>query len=85
MKREPHFLDEFIEEIKKTQAYKDLPDKSEPWYNKDGDCIMYIWSNEDTIGDWLNERITVFRSPRERSIIGFAVYGISAIMGEGEG
>jgi hypothetical protein len=77
---EPHPLDDIIEELKETQAYKDLPDKPEPWYNPYGDCIQYQWTDEETVGDWVNEYLTLYRSPEDHRIIGFSISGISHII-----
>ncbi len=55
---------------------------AEPWYNQDGDCLVYKMANEATIADRIDELLTIYRSAQDNRPIGFQIKGIAAIIGK---
>ena len=54
--------------------------RAEPWYNPDGDCIVYKMANEASIADRIDELLTIYRSAVDNRPIGFQIKGIGAIL-----
>ena len=54
--------------------------KAEAFYNEHGDCIDYQTVDEPFYGDRLNSLVTVYRSMRDRRVIGFLVKGVRRIL-----
>ncbi len=52
----------------------------EPWYNQDGDCLVYKMANEASVADRIDELLTIDRSAVDNRPIGFQIKGISAII-----
>jgi len=52
----------------------------EPWYNPDGDCIVYQLVDEAIIAERIDELLTIYRSAIDRRPIGFQVKGVAAII-----
>jgi len=53
--------------------------KSEPRYNRAGDCVEYFFSNEAHHADRVDGVLTLYRADDNHSIIGFQVKGITAL------
>ena len=54
--------------------------KAEPWYNPDGDCIVYKMANEAAVADRIDELLTIYRSAVDNRPIGFQIKGVAAII-----
>jgi hypothetical protein len=52
----------------------------EPWYNPDGDCIIYQTSDEAIVADRIDESLTIYRSVEAGKAIGFQIKGVLAII-----
>ena len=37
----------------------------EPWYNQDGDCLVYKMANEASVADRIDELLTIYRSAED--------------------
>ena len=71
---EKHFLDNLMSD-------EGAPEfRPEPWYNPEGDCIIYETANEAVIADRIDEILTVYRSATDDRPIGFEIKGIQAIL-----
>ena len=52
----------------------------DPWYNQDGDCLVYKMANEASIADRIDELLTIYRSAENNRPIGFQIKGVGAII-----
>jgi len=52
----------------------------EPWYNPDGDCIIYQMSDEAIVADRVDEVLTIYRSVNTGNAIGYQIKGVAAII-----
>ena len=82
MERKPHFLDEFVAELKKLGEFESESQRDGLRYNEHGDCIMYLSVNEAVVADRIDEFLTLYRSAIDERAIGFQLKGIQALMGE---
>ena len=71
---ENHFLEEFV--VGQTKQ------EPEPWYNPDGDCIVYQMTNEAVVGDRIDEVLTIYRSAVTGKAIGYQIKGVAALTRE---
>jgi hypothetical protein len=69
---EEHFLKDFV-----TGPSRFSP---EPWYNPDGDCIIYQTSDEAIVAERVDELLTIYRSAITGKSIGCQIKGVNAIM-----
>jgi len=67
-----HFLDDVMDGSPEFHAA--------PWYNPDGDCIVYQMANEAIVADRIDPVLTVYRSAIDRRPIGFQIKGVQAII-----
>ncbi len=67
-----HFLNDFVEGSAEF--------RSEPWYNRQGDCIILQTANEAIVADRIDEFLTVYRSAQDNRPIGLQVKGVQAII-----
>jgi hypothetical protein len=82
MEQERHFLDEFVEGLKASGKYESESKPGVPWYNRHGDCVMYLSVDEGVVADRIDEYLTLYRSAVDERVIGFQLKGIKALMGE---
>lgn len=68
---ETHFLSEFVV----GQAHQE----PEPWYNPDGDCIIYQMLDEAIVADRIDEVLTIYRSAISAKAIGYQIKGVAAL------
>ena len=54
--------------------------KAEPWYNPDGDCVVYKMANEAAVADRIDELLTIYRSAANNRAIGFQIKGVAEII-----
>jgi hypothetical protein len=54
--------------------------RPEPWYNPDGDCIVYKMANEAAVAERIDELLTIYRSAEDERAIGFQIKGVDAIV-----
>ncbi|MBW8002534.1 MAG: hypothetical protein FVQ80_11000 [Planctomycetes bacterium] len=69
---EEHFLNKYV---KGEQKFV-----SEPWYNSDGDCIVYQTADEAVVADRIDEILTIYRSAVTDEAIGFKIKGVQGIL-----
>lgn len=69
---EKHFLDGTMEGSPTFRA--------EPWYNPDGDCLIYQIADEAFVAERVDDLLTVYRSMFNRRTIGFQIKGVRAIL-----
>ena len=69
---EKHFLADMMEG---EPTFRD-----EPWYNPDGDCIVYKMADEAIVADRIDELLTVYNSAVDNRPIGFQIKGVRAIL-----
>lgn len=68
---EDHFLNEFVKDVKR--------ERPEPWYNPDGDCIIYQIVDEAIVADRIDEVLTIYRSAISGNPIGYQIKGVAAL------
>lgn len=68
---EKHFLSELVESEERL--------KPQPWYNPDGDCIIYQIVDEAIVADRVDEVLTIYRSALTRKAIGYQIKGVVAL------
>ena len=68
---EKHFLEDFVLDEQRTP--------SEPWYNADGDCIVYQKVDEAIVADRIDNVLTLYRSAITQKVIGFQIKGVAAL------
>jgi hypothetical protein len=54
--------------------------KAEPWYNPDGDCIVFKMVDEAVVADRIDEVLTVYNSAVDNRPIGFQIKGVIAVV-----
>lgn len=54
--------------------------RPEPWYNPDGDCIVFQMADEAIVANRVDELLTVYESAVDGRAIGFQIKGVSAII-----
>jgi hypothetical protein len=62
---EEHFLKDFVSGEKGISP--------EPWYNPDGDCIIYQVVDDATVAQRIDEVLTIYRSFESGKAIGFQI------------
>jgi len=68
---EEHFLKDFVVGLSRRQ--------SEPWYNPEGDCIIYQMCDEGMVAARIDEVLTVYNSAVTGKTIGFQIKGVAAL------
>jgi len=51
-----------------------------PWYNPAGDCIHYHWRDDEFYRDWMDDKLTVYRSHKNDEAVGCEIKGIHALL-----
>ena len=69
---EEHFLTDMMEGEPTFRA--------EPWYNPDGDCVVYKLADEAVVASRVDELLTVYNSAIDGRPIGFQIKGVQAII-----
>src|SRR5262245_26668571 len=68
---EEHFLSAFV-----NGQTRETP---EPWYNPDGDCIIYQIADEAIVAERVDEVLTIYNSAITSRPIGFQIKGVAAL------
>ena len=68
---EKHFLADLVAGQERKQPI--------PWYNPDGDCIIYQFADEAVIADRIDEVLTIYRSAISNKPIGYQIKGVAAL------
>jgi hypothetical protein len=68
---EEHFLKDFVSGLSRQSPV--------PWYNPDGDCIIYQTRDEAFVAERIDEVLTVYNSAISGKTIGFQIKGIGAL------
>ena len=71
---EKHFLEGMMEGEGKPEF------RAEPWYNPDGDCIVFKMADEAIVAERVDELLTVYNSAVDNRPIGFQIKGVQAII-----
>src|SRR5829696_3243474 len=71
---EEHFLKDFVAGLTRHEG------PPEPWYNPDGDCIIYQTEDEAIVADRIDESLTIYRAIESGKAIGFQIKGVAAIV-----
>jgi len=71
---EDHFLKEYVEGAVRGQT--------EPWYNADGDCIIYQMIDEAVVAERVDEVLTIYHSAISGKSIGYQIKGVGALAGK---
>jgi hypothetical protein len=69
---EDHFLKEFVVGQSRSDP--------EPWYNPEGDCIIYQTSDEAIVAERIDNLLTIYRSISTNKAIGYQIKGVLAIL-----
>jgi hypothetical protein len=69
---EEHFLKDFV------SGPSGIAPK--PWFNPDGDCIIYQTSDEPFVAERIDEVLTLYRSIESDAVIGYQIKGVRAIL-----
>jgi hypothetical protein len=70
---EEHFLKDFVSGSSRSTTH-------EPWYNRDGDCIIYQTADEAVIAERIDDVLTIYVSAVSKKAIGFQIKGVAALM-----
>lgn len=68
---EEHFLKEFVTGISR--------ESPKPWYNPDGDCIIYQMADEAVVADRIDGVLTIYRSAIDNRPVGYQIKGVGEI------
>jgi len=68
---EKHFLSDFV-------AGQARPDP-QPWYNPDGDCIIYQMCPEAVVAERIDDVLTIYNSAVSGKAIGYQIKGVAAL------
>jgi len=81
MERKPHFLDEFVDELREKGELQSEAKLGTLWYNREGDCVMLLATNEGVVADRIDQYLTLYRSAVENDrVIGIQLKGIRGLM-----
>ncbi|MGB7195316.1 MAG: hypothetical protein WBD81_17820 [Collimonas pratensis] len=69
---EEHFLSNLVVGVERETIY-------EPWYNPDGDCIVYQMVDEAIIADRIDDVLTIYRSAITGNPVGYQIKGVAAL------
>jgi len=74
---EKHFLDDFVQK----QGWKraECVQPSTPWYNAEGDCILFQSEECACIGERVDDILTILRSAEHGRAVGFQIKGVRAL------
>ena len=53
---------------------------SQPWYNPDGDCIVFQTHGEAVVAKRIDDLLTIYNSAIDERPIGFQIKGVKAII-----
>lgn len=68
---EKHFLEHIVADEEREQA--------KPWYNAEGDCIIYQVADEAVVAERIDEILTIYRSALTDKPIGYQIKGVVAL------
>lgn len=68
---EEHFLKESVKGVQRRAP--------EPWYNVDGDCIVYQLADEAIVAERVDEILTIYNSAITGKAIGYQIKGVGAL------
>jgi hypothetical protein len=68
---EEHFLKDLVS-VPRDSEHK-------PWWNPDGDCIIYQTTDEATVAERIDDILTIYVSVISEKPIGFQIKGIAAM------
>jgi hypothetical protein len=68
---EEHFLKEYVSGVSR--------EPTRPWYNPDGDCIVYQMVDEAIIAQRVDPILTLYRSAITDKPIGYQIKGVAAL------
>lgn len=54
--------------------------RGEPWYNLPGDCLVWHFRSDESFAERIDDKLTVYRSLEDRSIVGCQVKGVDALV-----
>ena len=69
---EEHFLKDFVADESRLEP--------QPWYNPDGDCIVYQFVNDAIVSDRIDEVLTIYHSAVSGNAIGYQIKGVAALV-----
>jgi hypothetical protein len=68
---EEHFLKDYVSAPREKEH--------KPWWNPDGDCIIYQTTDEATVAERIDDILTIYVSVISGKTIGFQIKGIGAM------
>src|SRR5947207_13890296 len=68
---EEHFLKDFVK--------GEARERPEPWYNPDGDCIIYQVADEAIVAERIDEVLTIYNSAVSGKAIGYEIKVVAAL------
>jgi hypothetical protein len=72
-----HFLKDFVSGSRQPREGR------KPWYNPDGDCIIYQTTDDEAIvADRIDASFTIYRSAESGKIVGCQINGVGKSMHE---
>jgi hypothetical protein len=69
---EKHFLNDFVEGEPGFRA--------EPWYNADGDCIVFKAQDVGVVAERVDDILTLYLSAEDEQPVGFQIKGVKHLM-----
>ena len=75
---EKHFKNHFLADLVKGLGEPEF--RAEPWYNPDGDCVVFQMADEAIVADRIDDVLAIYRSAVDDRPIGFQIKGIAAII-----
>ena len=70
-------LADFFDEVAADQAPAFRP---EPWYNEYGDCIHFHWRKDSFYRDFVDDKLTIYRSNENNDAVGCQIKGVHALL-----
>lgn len=69
-----HFLKDCVAGLARPE-----PGDPKPWYNPEGDCIVYQIHDEAIVADRIDDILTIYRSAQTGNPIGYQITGVTAL------
>lgn len=54
--------------------------RAEPWYNRQGDCFIYHWCADEFYREFIDDKVTIYRSVKTNEAVGCQIKGVSALV-----
>jgi hypothetical protein len=66
--------------LKEIASAPSSPFRGQPWYNSAGDCMIWYFSDRESYGERIDDKLTVYRCLSGDDLVGCQVKGVGALL-----